>query len=246
MHEFGRFSSGIGCCARPSDSLCFSPFCAIRVQWSALSRAPIMTCAARTYRGPQIQRDLRKFCGARCVQAITISDALLLCIEQEIESLFWPVLDHDRLASEKSKAVGSQQKRQRLCFRPHTCPPTRLGSRIDGDAPMSRLGKRVVLLRLFYGGEMQKCDSLSHRLFFHPIHRNHVAPILFKKLDEQRPPTPPSPPAPRPPLCFGLRVVQNPRSPSLCSLCGSRILNSVVGPGRAELKAASAVGVSLS
>ena len=44
-----------------------------------------MTCAARTHRGAQIQRDLRKL---RCVQAITISNVLLLCIEQEIESLF--------------------------------------------------------------------------------------------------------------------------------------------------------------
>jgi hypothetical protein len=76
----------------------------------------------------------------------------------------------------------------------------------------ARLVKRVVLLRLFYGGEMQKCDvaRLAHEpLFFSPHHRNHVALILFKAVDERRPP---SPPAPNPPLRFGLRVVQNPRS----------------------------------
>jgi hypothetical protein len=61
--------------------------------------------------------------GARSVQAITISNVLLLYIEQEIESLF----SLDRLASEKSKAVGSQQKRQRLCFRPPHVPPDTFG-----------------------------------------------------------------------------------------------------------------------
>jgi hypothetical protein len=70
-----------------------------------------------------------------------------------------------------------------------------VGSAVTESAPMSRLGKRVVLLRLFYGGEMQKCDSVVRVCFFHPIYRNHVAPILFKGLDERRPPTPPSPPA---------------------------------------------------
>jgi hypothetical protein len=83
---------------------------------------PKKTCAART-RGPQTQRDLWKLRGARSVQAITISNVLLLYIEQEIESLF----SLDRLASEKSKAVGSQQKRQRLCFRPPHVPPDTFG-----------------------------------------------------------------------------------------------------------------------
>jgi hypothetical protein len=64
-------------------------------------------------------------------------------------------------ASEKSKAVGSQLKRQRLCFRPPHVPPDTFGLSdrpVTERAPMPRLGKRVVLLRLFYGGETQKYE----------------------------------------------------------------------------------------
>jgi hypothetical protein len=178
--------------------------------------------------------------GARCVQAITISNVLL---EQE------------RLASEKSKAVGSQQKRQRLCFRPPHVPPDTFGLSdrpVTERAPMSRLGKRVVLLRLFYGGEMQKCDSVVSVCFFHSIYRNHVARILFKAVDERRPPD-----APQPPLCFGLRVVQNPRSPFFCALfkcvrCdhasawGRGVVSNVVSVARPSLVAGSLWDFSLS
>jgi hypothetical protein len=64
-------------------------------------------------------------------------------------------------ASEKSKAVGSQLKRQRLCFRPPHVPPDTFGLSdrpVTERAPMPRLGKRAVLLRLFYGGETQKYE----------------------------------------------------------------------------------------
>jgi hypothetical protein len=53
------------------------------------------------------------------VVKMTSSSGLLKIVKYPIEQ--------QRLASEKSKAVGSQQKRQRLCFRPRHAPPDTFG-----------------------------------------------------------------------------------------------------------------------
>ena len=127
-------------------------------------------------------------------------------------------------ASEKTKAVGSQQKRQRLCFRPPHVPPDtfRLSDRpVTELAPMPRLGKREVLLRLFYGGEMQKYEfgraALASVFVFPPHPQEPCAPILFNALDERRPPTPPSPPA-----AALFRAPRGAKPAEPFSLCGAR------------------------
>jgi hypothetical protein len=80
---------------------------------------------------------------------------------------FWKLEGH----KEQSRRQPVEAPTALLSSPPHM-PPTRLGGRVGAaERTDARLVKRVVLLRLFYGSEMQKCDvaRLQHQpLFFSP------------------------------------------------------------------------------
>jgi hypothetical protein len=124
-------------------------------------------------------------------------------------------IEQERLASEKSKAVGSQQKRQRLCFRPPTRAPRHVwavGSAVTAAVPTGRAcGSAEAFLRR-RNAEMRLGGFSISVCFSTTPTGTKSSRSCFKAIESGGPRRPP---APRPPLCFGLRAMQNPRSPSL-------------------------------